>query len=165
MALASAYEVDRAQVAEHAVNTSLYARRRLAALRPCATPLRYAPALRPCATQSCSACVPAKAIHGLGVRCSIAAHPAPLAYQPKPSMAWTFAARSQLTLLRLRTSPSLPWLERSLLDAVHPATLARPALTVRGEGVRRLRRLTHAADGFADLPPPPPYEVSAEGWG
>ncbi len=86
---------------KHAVNTSMYTRRRLAALRPCAAPLR----------------------------CAI--------------------------LLRLRTSPSLPWLGRSLLDAVHPATLARPALTVRGEGVRRLRRLTHAADGFADLPPPP----------
>ena len=80
-------------------------------------------------------------------------------------MAWAFAVRSQLTLLRLRTSPSLPWLERSLLDAVHPATLTRPALTVRGEDVRRLRRLTHAADGFADLPPPPLYEVSAEGGG
>jgi hypothetical protein len=64
MALASAYEVDRAQVAEHAVNTSLYARRRLAALR-------------------------------------------------------------------------------------NPAALARPALTIHGEGVRRLRRLTHAADGPA----------------
>ena len=37
----------------------------------------------------------------------------------------------------------------------NPTALAKPALTVRGEGVRRLRRLTHAADGFADLPPPP----------
>ena len=64
MALASAYQVDRAQVAEHAVNTSLYARRRLAALR-------------------------------------------------------------------------------------NPAALARPALTIHGKGVRRLRRLTPAADGPA----------------
>ncbi|MCP4965193.1 MAG: hypothetical protein GY926_08145 [bacterium] len=30
---------------------------------------------RPCAAQSCFACVPAQAFHGLGVRCSIAAHP------------------------------------------------------------------------------------------
>ena len=59
----------------------------------CATPL--------CAPQSCFACVPAQAFHGLSVCCSIAAHPASLAYQPKPSMAWAFAARSQLTLLRL----------------------------------------------------------------
>ena len=39
-----------------------------------ADPPRIAPA-RPCATQSCFACVPAQALHGLGVRCSIAAHP------------------------------------------------------------------------------------------
>ena len=44
---------------------------------------------------------------------------------------------------------------RRLAALRNPATLARPALTVHGEGVRRLRRLTHAADGFADLPPPP----------
>ncbi len=30
---------------------------------------------RHCATQSCFACVPAQAFHGLGVRCSLAAHP------------------------------------------------------------------------------------------
>jgi len=37
-----------------------------------------APVLSPahhCATQSCFACVPAQAFHGLGVRCSAAAHP------------------------------------------------------------------------------------------
>ena len=39
-----------------------------------AQPPTVAPA-RPCATQSCFACVPAQAFHGLGVRCSIAAHP------------------------------------------------------------------------------------------
>ena len=54
---------------------------------------------------------------------------------------------------------------RRLAALRYPATLARPALTVRGESVRRLRRLTHAADGFADLTPPLLYEVSAEGWG
>ena len=76
--------------------------------RPCATPLRYAPALRPSAAQSCSAWVPAQTFLGLGVRCSVAAHPAPLGYQPKPSMVWSFAAQSQLThphgtMLRLRS--------------------------------------------------------------
>ncbi len=39
-----------------------------------AQPPRIEPA-RPCATQSCFAWVPAQALHGLGVRCSIAAHP------------------------------------------------------------------------------------------
>ena len=39
-----------------------------------AQPPPIAPA-RPCATRSCFACVPAQALHGLGVRCSIAAHP------------------------------------------------------------------------------------------
>ncbi len=31
--------------------------------------------VRHCATQSCFACVPAQAFHGLGVRCAVAAHP------------------------------------------------------------------------------------------
>jgi len=39
-----------------------------------AEPPRIAPA-RPCAAQSCFAWVPAQTIPGLGVRCSIAAHP------------------------------------------------------------------------------------------
>ena len=39
-----------------------------------AQPPPVAPA-RPCAAQSCFACVPAQAFHGLGVHCSIAAHP------------------------------------------------------------------------------------------
>ena len=39
-----------------------------------ADPPRIAPA-HPCAIQSCFACVPAQAFHGLSVRCSVAAHP------------------------------------------------------------------------------------------
>jgi len=63
-----------------------------------------APALSPvhhCASQPCFACVPAQAFHGLGVRCSVAAHPPaweedvdqtpvfyPMAAAPEPVLAF-----------------------------------------------------------------------------
>jgi hypothetical protein len=62
----------------------------------------------------------ANAIHGIGARRTAKVHRTFGSGSP-------LEARRQLAALR------------------NPATLARPALTVRGEGVRRLRRLTPAA--------------------
>jgi len=81
----------------------------IAPARPGGTPQRCAPTLR---------------------------NPAPLGYRPEPSVARAFTALSQLTLLRLGTGPSHPWLGRSLLCRSSPCSAWAPAQTILGLGVR-----------------------------
>ena len=124
-----------------------YAPARTSALRPCATPLRCAILLRlrtgpshPWLGRSllersspCSACVPAQTLHGLGVRCSIAAHPCSARSPEHPSLdarsrLQVFATRPVRAFERLRwaTGPTVrshPW-QTAHPDQLRPSSVS-----------------------------------------